>query len=64
MKKERQGQTQITTKIDGFSSFTPPHFGRMLIYFFVSVFSQKMFLELADNIYMFYQLWLNVILQQ
>jgi hypothetical protein len=47
MKKERQGQTQITTKIDGFSSLTPPHFGLMLIYFFVSVFSQEMFLELA-----------------
>jgi hypothetical protein len=49
MKKERQGQTQITTKIDGFSSLIPPppHFGLMLIYFFVSVFSQEMFLELA-----------------
>jgi hypothetical protein len=31
MKKERQDETQFTTKIDGFLSFNPPG---MLMYFF------------------------------
>jgi hypothetical protein len=31
MKKERQDETQFTTKVDGFLSFIPPW---MLMYFF------------------------------
>ncbi len=34
-KKERQNETQFTTKIDGFLSFNPPW---MLMYFFVGFF--------------------------
>jgi hypothetical protein len=35
-KKERQDETQFTTKIDGFSSFILPWI--MLIYFFAELF--------------------------
>jgi hypothetical protein len=34
-KKERQDETEFTTKIDGFLSFIPP---QMLMYFFASLF--------------------------
>jgi hypothetical protein len=37
-KKERQGETEETIKIDGFLSFTP---GWMLMYFFLQAFFES-----------------------